>query len=104
MSAADLREVVDLQLFLVSCDGLDLFRRLSLLLQLLHGGIVQLGIDLFCQLLRDGLGRHGGRHDGAAPQDGVGGLLHHVLHKIRKHVSCCLLYRRKHEVSVWFNT
>lgn len=56
LNAADLREVVDLQLLLVSCDGLDLFRRLSLLLQLLHGGVVQLGIDLFCQLLRDGLG------------------------------------------------
>lgn len=56
LSAADLREVVDLQLLFVSLDGLGLFSRLSLLLQLLHGRVVQFGVDLLCQLLGDGLG------------------------------------------------
>lgn len=76
---ADLREVVDLQLLFVSLDGFGLFSRLPLLLQLLHRRVVQLGVDLLRQLLRDRLGRHRRGHDGVAAQDGVGGLLHHVL-------------------------
>lgn len=100
MCAADLREVVDLQLLFVSLDSLSLFSRLSLLLQLLHRGVVQLSVDLLRQLLCNGLGWHRRCHNGAAPQDGVGGLLHHILYVKRKPILLCLFHAG--EGGSWF--